>query len=115
MSGHTPGPWIFEGPCEIDPKHNHFTFGWISTSHPAPIFTLDIILGRPEQELLANARLIAAAPEMYELLQRFVADFADYHYTGCPADSGKGECDCYSGLALIKPAQALFARINEAQ
>ena len=38
---------------------------------------IPVIHGMPEEEALANARLIAAAPEMYELLNSF-AHLATY-------------------------------------
>ena len=68
MSGkHTPGPWVFEphgGFGANDPDGNPWPFGYISTSHPSPIFQLDVILGWPSDELTANARLISAAPDL---------------------------------------------------
>ena len=74
MSGaaHTPGPWIFE-------PHNAFgttflgeqwPFGYISTAHPpVPIFGMDPVLEYSVGELEANARLIAAAPDLLAALE----------------------------------------------
>ena len=63
MNSYTPGPWVAVG-------------GWVE--HPdddvADICTCDIELmeqgklGRSSDEITANARLIAAAPEMLEAL-----------------------------------------------
>ena len=80
---HTRGPWIFEphggfgsgisdtgsiikatNPRCVDP----FPFGYISTAHPSPIFALEPITSNGAEEMLANAHLIAAAPELYEAL-----------------------------------------------
>lgn len=68
---HTPGPWKFEphngygGEIDGDP----FPFGYISTSAPQPIFELSVILEFDAEELRANSRLIAAAPEMLAALR----------------------------------------------
>ena len=80
---HTPGPWIFEphggfgsGISDtgsivkatnqrcVDP----FPFGYISTAHPSPIFALEPITSNGAEEMLANARLIAAAPRMFDYI-----------------------------------------------
>jgi hypothetical protein len=64
MSGgkHTPGPWFLEGHWDVKSKFD--LGGWVSSNPPAgcPIFQLEPIVGTPE-EIVANARLIAAAPE----------------------------------------------------
>lgn len=59
---HTPGPWKIEG----DPlSHRWF---WLSTANlPAPLFEMKAVVGHPD-EISANARLIAAAPELLEAL-----------------------------------------------
>jgi len=57
MSGHTPGPWkldIFDGGINVDGER-----------------PIALMLGLAE-EGLANARLIAAAPELLEALKRYV-------------------------------------------
>ena len=62
MSGHTPGPWKLlanQGVVGAD---------WLpiatAPGHPAADFR------RPPDERIANARLIAAAPDLYEALQK---------------------------------------------
>lgn len=74
MGKHTPGPWMLEGSWSID---SDGLGGWVSTIHPSPLFALDPILGTPES-IIANARLIAAAPELLkaltELLDAFECD-----------------------------------------
>ena len=73
---HTPGPWLvatdertvitglstcdYEQICACECGSHHFEVG------PTPVLPSDI-----HAELLANARLIAAAPELYEIIKRF--------------------------------------------
>jgi hypothetical protein len=57
MSKHTPGPWFFEGFVETETKS-----GWFVTVAPKRSISVE---GRSENEAFANARLIAAAPELY--------------------------------------------------
>jgi hypothetical protein len=83
---HTPGPWTLEtvttsvGIChKIGPfppknqseklRHACLYADYPSTSNPA------------DQELLANARLIAAAPELLEALQRLLKGEDDEYLT----------------------------------
>lgn len=61
---HTPGPWKIpsDGPCSVDDQDGR----WIAvTGCP----------GRDAEANKANARLIAAAPEMLKVLLRLVAPF----------------------------------------
>lgn len=74
MSRHTPGPWTFRpNPCECnDCTASH----WIDGPPDAPGATL----GKPIAEVReyhkgeseANARLIAAAPELFEAVRALV-------------------------------------------
>lgn len=53
----------------VDPDEGRITvFGYLSEGPGQPVFGLDVILERPVEELLAYARLIASAPELYEAL-----------------------------------------------
>lgn len=54
MSKHTPGPWVLDGEA------------WVVTVATKRYITCE---GRNAEEAEANARLIAAAPEMLEALQ----------------------------------------------
>ncbi|WP_168990511.1 hypothetical protein [Aureimonas flava] len=67
MSGskHTPGPWQLEGNWSANGRK---LGGWVSTMHPSPIFELSPLVGFSD-EIVANARLIAAAPELLAMLR----------------------------------------------
>ena len=68
QSKHTPGPWVAEvyehGEFEIE-AHGQGSSGGLLV-----ICSRNKHQGRP-YEFEANARLIAAAPKMYELLKRY--------------------------------------------
>ena len=68
VAKHTPGPWTIQ-------------WGRNGNEYPIAIHngTANVVnaISRPAQdEATANAHLIAAAPEMYETLQKMVADEA---------------------------------------
>ena len=90
-NAHTPGPWRFDHDSKIIMDAFHEIF--IATVHPSTI-------GDPVGTDLANARLIAAAPELLEALREcadqlylsiFASATADKAYaliaksTGAPA------------------------------
>lgn len=58
------GPWFLEGNWE---KGNGRLGGWVSSRPPMPVFELKPLVGDHE-EIIANANLIAAAPELYDAL-----------------------------------------------
>ena len=68
---HSPGPWFLEG--NWSPEAEAELGGWVSCFPPAgmPIFELTPVVGGRE-EICANARLIAAAPDLLEALSRLV-------------------------------------------
>lgn len=76
----TPGPWQFEPHNLYQSDFNgmdgeDFPLGYISTSPtPQPIFALHTILEFGFDTQTANARLIAAAPELLQVLQEAVED-----------------------------------------
>ncbi len=63
MSKHTPGPWFASGPC---------VYKGLETDMPAPMLVepaspRETLFSDGESE--ANARLIAAAPDMFAMLE----------------------------------------------
>lgn len=60
----TPGPWVLEG--NWNPSSQENVGGWISTKN-FPLFHLETIVGH-KATICANARLIAAAPDLYAAL-----------------------------------------------
>jgi hypothetical protein len=62
MSGHTPGPWIVDAYGDV-------TANGEDVAHVVSYYGVD--------ECIANARLIAAAPEMLAALRGFLAEFGD--------------------------------------
>lgn len=69
-----PGPWFLQGNWQPGSKN---IGGWVSFCRPAPmpVFELGPVVGT-EQEIIASARLIAAAPELYEALRLCAAVIA---------------------------------------
>ena len=67
-TAHTPGPWFLEG--NWCPNSHRPLGGWVSHSPPSgvPVFGLEPSVGTLE-EIVANARLIAAAPDLLDALQ----------------------------------------------
>lgn len=63
----TEGPWRAEGP---DP------FGDLNILHPADALAIAAVVSnmRPAEEVVANAHLIAAAPELYDALNNTIAN-----------------------------------------
>lgn len=100
MSKHTPGPWI-------ETKH---TAGWgrciVSTDSYGIIVAKIGFRDRPREERDANARLIAAAPELVEALR-------DLCMMGIldPHSSDDGGEDGEAAIARRR-ARALLARID---
>jgi hypothetical protein len=101
MSKHTPGPWQIDG---------EYVYQLVSAvGNGVSIFESEwfgCITGTPE-EALANARLIVAAPEMYELIAHVAA----------ATESGYGSMMSAAQLAetllqLRKQAKQLMAKIE---
>lgn len=69
MSGHTPGPWEVRS---YDKDHQRGLHGIFRVGSQLPI--VEAVWGRNIHESDANARLIAAAPELLDLLQREPAE-----------------------------------------
>ena len=96
MSKHTPGPWdraqvIHTKACRIGTRAR-------------PVCDVLPYKGEPTPEDNANARLIAAAPDMYEALKGMLEDYEDQHGQGvCDCDTHVPVCNsCLSRAALAK-------------
>ena len=76
MTTHTPGPWqVYKGPMNMDGGLNPFFRGIVALlKHSGEDDDVCVILDRNEEahDYEANARLIAAAPELIEALQDLV-------------------------------------------
>lgn len=72
---HTPGPWIASGAWVENPDENKAD---ICSCHPADFGQEH--LGWDYDEVCANARLIAAAPELLEALEYALSDLSDLEY-----------------------------------
>ncbi len=76
MSNHTPGPWV------VFDKGNNYGIDSSSVVQSVVVHGYDDtsatrgILGRTHDEMVANARLIAAAPDMLGMLQHYIANVA---------------------------------------
>ncbi len=108
MSGHTPGPWLIgeqNGHCGVSIDETSEDGARVATVYLG-IVTSAARWGEehfafPENaEAMANARLIAAAPDMLAALQTFVDLFGrEDAYQGDPA-----------GLACVRSARAAIAK-----
>lgn len=70
---HTPGPWTHEGQGDITGIENDPVDGWVGKVDLAHVY-LRTVPGRTE----ANARLIAAAPDLLTALTGLLALDADH-------------------------------------
>ncbi len=95
MSKHTPGPWRLEGP---DNFSYHLTDQ--NGEHIAHLNKSRYVDNRQDLEAGANARLIAAAPEMYDTLK----NIRSYITASCP--------DAYGVKTVIGKLDTLLAKID---
>lgn len=92
MSGHTPGPWHVGPHYKSDVESQH-----------GRICDCGITRG-PNGE--ANARLIAAAPDLLEALKEMVEWHGGVHGEDCPEDD---TCDCI-GAGINERVNAAIAK-----
>lgn len=97
-AAHTAGPWKLEGNWTISAKP---LGGWVSTIHPSPLFELNPLTGSSE-EIIANARLIAAAPD---LLASLIAVTDELERIAVPED-GIGKARHAARAAIAKATGA---------
>lgn len=77
MSGHTPGPWTVEdGHTQRD--SGGIRYWQITDGQDAIACNQFCYAGSSPEVNAANARLIAAAPDLLAALEMMIADFADY-------------------------------------
>lgn len=104
-AGHTPGPWF------VYPQHSYrFTIGdynggagpccVIADCAPRECLTGTGDHTKSDAESEANARLIAAAPELLAALQRMLAEFGGD--TGGIGAKGRCEALCIAGEEVAK-------------
>ncbi len=105
-SKHTPGPWTLEtvttscGVC-----HKIGPFPWVDyddkkVQNYACVY---VDYGKNGDELLANARLIAAAPDLLDALKDIQVDFCEEKCT--PLEDGDHWEECSTMTALIAKAE----------
>ena len=101
MANFTPGPWIVDKHLDIRNKDSHVI---AQVSHmPGKISGKDVF----NPKSMANARLIAAAPEMYEKLNDFVSEIEDFLSV---YDSSVFNDEFFD---LVNTTKDLLARIDE--
>jgi len=119
MSAHTPGPWTFELDVVDEGDINVFRDGPPEEGIPGrPICSVDV-REVPEQtempsreEALANARLIAAAPELLRLLKKASGAVDEIHAQeiGCPDCTSPREMDGELPCDFSKAIDAAIAK-----
>ena len=102
----TPGPWKAQHEFDFDPTYIMAANGLIVAAS-----CCDDDAPQDPQEVLANARLIAAAPEMAERLEACVEIMARAFPDGLPVQLGT-HCEEADWGAALSTARALLARIN---
>ena len=85
-SAHTPGPWQYE--CTIDEPFNSDGVAYRVFADEER-FVAEVFICRSDEEATANARLIAAAPDLLEYCKSLRADcheMAEDHSVGANWD-----------------------------
>ena len=94
MAKHTPGPWNLSATCK---RNDHgVPHTWVNLESPGHLggMKIETHSSMPDEELDANTRLIAAAPELLDALQRMV-DMFERHIDGRPGpDDAAARWDC---------------------
>lgn len=93
MNAHTDGPWVSEGQFITGPGRITLAEAFISLEPEIDI------------DAEANARLIAAAPDMYEALVDFIAVIDDARPCSlCHRDDHTSDCPMIPARAVIAKA-----------
>lgn len=112
MTKHTPGPWVYEidGPAHNDMRHAVLaksTGLWIAATYRSGTRAEDDTSLDADDEAKANAKLIAAAPDLKEALRSMLSLVR----RNAPELSGKVLGDAEAALA--KADGALFNTTND--
>lgn len=97
-------PWIFEphGAFRSGLEGDDWPLGYISEGPGKPVFALHEVIGeRPVEELLAAARLIAAAPDLLEAAEIVLAGLNE-RIERAPV----GNVPVFAGIAALHDAIA---------
>lgn len=110
MSKHTPEPWIIEDEGD---RARVWSEDWgtiVYCENPYPYANTNELADGLE-EAFANARLIAAAPDLLKALKYMMLSHG--HHNGCPnVGSPVHEChECYGG-DLQRMARAAISKAN---
>ena len=103
---YTPGPWTVY--TRLDEGYR------VAVANMAHAVA-DIDEWRPEEETIANAHLIAAAPDLLAALTRALTDrYVPYHAGMCEAmlPDPHGPCDCWKGQARAAIAAARAKKVK---
>jgi len=111
MNKHTPGPWI------LGDENNQGCSVVIGATHNL-LCGLDrqdantgiVVIER--DEMLANAHLIAAAPDLLEALQRSIGALENVIKDAGGCDHSVGICMCYE-LRIVADGRAAIAKATQ--
>ena len=94
---HTPGPW------EMDTRHIHTTTEiWDASATGKPVA---IVVQKPAEEMYANARLIASAPDLLACLVAATLEIESLRKASKEAIAGPSEIVALSRAAIAKATQ----------
>ena len=97
-SKHTPGPWKFEDSEGFSTKNAYEARGNAAITHKQSAIAVTSAYLKSKDEEYANARLIAAAPELLQALRHQIYRNHDYSET----------CDaCRQSIAALRKAEGL--------
>ena len=98
----TPGPWTI----------GTVNFWWCCGSDGGSVAQIDFAM-RDASEANANAHLIAAAPDLYEALERAVGTIRAFHDIGTPKDQRDDLWRLYQASPEMKAITAALAKARD--
>lgn len=101
----TPGPWSQEGPDE---------FGDHNILHPGDALAIGAVVSnlRKPAETLANAHLIAAAPDLYEAVSRAARMFRHYEELHRAKGTKDGDDKAASNAGIAEFCEAALTKAS---